>query len=106
MRDKLIVFIFAVSSLVVLAGCYVEQPHGYARGPVEDTSYSYVYYPDAEVYYEPHRQVYYWPEGGQWRSGARAPRSVVLRSHVTVNLNSPEPYRHHDEVRARYPRHT
>jgi hypothetical protein len=64
----------------------------------------YEYYPDAEVYYEPQRHVYYWSEGGAWRSGAHVPQNFVLRSSVRVDLNSPEPYRHHDEVRAKYPR--
>jgi len=33
------------------------------------------------------------------------PRNIVLRSHVRVDLDSPEPYRHHDEVRVQHPRH-
>ena len=106
MKDKLIVLAFAISGLLWLVGCYVEQPHGYVRGPAVYTTYSYVYYPDVEVYYEPHHHIYYWSERGEWRSGARVPRNMVLRSSVRVDLNSPEPYKHHDEVRARYPRHT
>jgi hypothetical protein len=104
MKARLIVLTFAISSVLGLVGCYVEHPHEYARGPAVYTSYSYVYYPDAEVYFEPHRQVYYWSDGGSWRSGARVPQNIVLRSHVTVNLDSSEPYKHHDEVRAKYPR--
>jgi hypothetical protein len=63
-----------------------------------------MYYPDAEVYYYPQRHVYYWSDGGAWRSGARVPPNYVLRSHVTVNLKSPEPYQYHDQVRVQYPR--
>ena len=103
MKDKLIIFTFTISSLL-LAGCYVERPHGYASGPPVVASYSYVYYPDAEVYFEPRRHVYYWSDGGEWRSGARVPQNIVLRSSVRVTLDSSEPYRHHDEVRAKYPR--
>jgi hypothetical protein len=104
-KNKLIILTFTISSLL-LAGCYVERPHGYASGPPIEASYSYVYYPDAEVYFEPHSHVYYWSEAGAgaWRSGARVPQNIVLRSHVTVNLNSPEPYKHHDEVKMKYPR--
>lgn len=104
MKDKLIILTFAISGLLGLLGCYVEHPHGYARGPAVYATYSYVYYPDVEVYYEPHRHVYYWSEGNAWRSGARVPQNIVLRSSVRVDLDSPEPYRHHDEVRAKYPR--
>jgi hypothetical protein len=102
MKTKLT--LLAIGSSLLLIGCYVERPHGYARGPAVEASYTYVYYPDVEVYFEPHRHVYYWPEGGAWRSGPRVPQNIVLRSHVTVDLDSPEPYRHHDEVRAKYPR--
>jgi hypothetical protein len=104
MKDRLIVLTFAISSLLVAIGCFVEQPHGYARGPAVNASYSYEYYPDAEVYFEPQRHVYYWSEGGAWRSGERVPQNIVLRSSVRVDLDSREPYRHHDEVRAKYPR--
>jgi hypothetical protein len=62
-----------------------------------------MYYPDVEVYFEPHRHVYYWSDGGAWRSGPRVPQNIVLRSSVRVELDSPEPYRYHDELRKKYP---
>ena len=104
MNKRPIALTFAISSVLGLVGCYVEHPHGDVRGPAVYTSYSYEYYPDAEVYFEPRSRVYYWSDGGSWRSGAHTPQNIVLRSHVTVNLNSPEPYKRHDEVRAKYPR--
>jgi hypothetical protein len=104
MKKRLIILTFACSSVLGFVGCYVERPHEYTRGPEVGASYSYVYYPDAEVYFEPQTRVYYWSDGGSWRSGPRAPENIVLRSHVTVNLDSREPYTHHDEVRAKYPR--
>jgi hypothetical protein len=103
MKNKLT--LLALSSSLLLFGCYVEHRYESARGLAVSASYSYVYYPDVEVYFEPHRHVYYWSEGGAWRSGPRVPPTIVLRSHVTVNLDSPEPYRHHEEVRAQHPRH-
>src|SRR5438105_3613982 len=80
MNKRLIVLTFAISSVLGLVGCYVERPHEYSRGPAVGVSYSYVYYPDAEVYFEPHRHVYYWSDGGSWRSGERVPQNIVLRS--------------------------
>ena len=97
--------LLAVGSALLLNGCYVEGPHEHVRGPVVPVSYAYVYYPDAEVYYEPQHHVYYWADGGTWRSGPRVPATFVLRSSVRVNLDSPEPYRHHAEVRKQHPRH-
>ena len=110
MKDKLT--LIAIGSSLLMLGCYAEHPRGYAgysrgyeRGPAVYASYSYVYYPDVEVYFEPHRHVYFWADGGAWRSGPRVPQNIVLRSHVTVDLDSPEPYRRHEEVRAKHPGH-
>ena len=97
--------LIVISSSVLLLGCYVERPRGHAPRPAVVASYSYVYYPDVEVYFEPHRRVYFWADGGAWRSGPRVPHNIVLRSHVTVALDSPEPYQRHEEVRAKHPRH-
>ena len=105
MKNKLIILGVTLGSLLLVTGCFVERSRGYSRGPAVSPSYAYVYYPDVEVYFEPHRHVYYWSDGGTWRSGARVPRGIELRSHVSVNLDSSEPYRHHDEVRVKYPRH-
>lgn len=96
--------LLALGAAVLLSGCYAGHHRGYARGPDLQAQYSYVYYPDAEVYYHRHRHVYYWAERGAWRSGPRVPQHIVLRSHVTLSLNSPEPYRQHAEVKAKYPR--
>ena len=95
--------LLTLASSLLLIGCYVERPHGYARGSAIEASYSYVYYPDAEVYYYPQRHVYYWSDGGTWRSGSRVPPNYVLQSHVTVNLKSPEPYQEHEQVRTQHP---
>lgn len=103
MINRLIIFTFAISSLLLI-GCNEQQAPGTAPGPAVNASYSYEYYPDAEVYFQPQGQVYYWSEGGTWRSGASVPQNIVLGSHVTVNLDSPEPSKHHDEVKAKYPR--
>jgi hypothetical protein len=104
MKDKLIIFTFAICSSLMLIGCYEGSQHRSAPGPAVNASYSYEYYPDAEVYFEPQSHVYYWSEGGAWRSGARVPQNIVLRSSVKVDLDSPEPSKHHDEVKAKYPR--
>jgi hypothetical protein len=103
MKNKLT--LLALSSSLLLFGCYTQHRHTYARGPDVYARYSYVYYPDVEVYFEPHRNVYYWSEAGTWRSGPRVPQNIVLRSSVRVDLDSPEPYRHHEEVRAKHPGH-
>ena len=102
---KIKLTLLAIGSALLLIGCYVEGPRGGVRGPAVAVTYGYIYYPDAEVYYEPQHQVYYWADGGTWRSGPRVPPTIVLRSSVRINLDSPEPYRHHIEVRSQHPRY-
>ena len=104
MKTKLAV-VAIISSALPLLIAMSERPHGDMRRPAVAVSYSYQYYPDVEVYYAPERHVYYWADGGAWRSGPRVPPNFVLRSSVRVHLDSPEPYRHHDEIRAKHPRH-
>ena len=89
----------------VLMGCAEEGPYDYgsAYPPPPYGYYEYYYYPDVEVYYYPHRHVYWWSEHGEWRSGRRVPPNIELREHVRVNLDSREPWRHHEEIRQRYP---
>ena len=96
--------LLGIGAALLVSGCHSHRDRGYTRSPEPYARYSYVYYPEAEVYYYPARRVYYWNDGRTWRSGARVPSNYVLRSYVTVNLDSPEPYRYHDQVRTQYPR--
>ena len=74
-------------------------------GPVP-APYAYYYYPDVEVYYYPVSDVYWWFDGVVWVSGPQPPPRFVLRDsmRVTVNLNSPEPWRQHTFVVREHPR--
>ncbi len=95
--------LIAIGGALLFSGCYAGPRRARGPSPTMHASYSYVYYPDAEVYYQPQRHIYFWAEGGTWRSGPRVPATFVLSSRVTVNLNSPEPYQRHNEVRAQHP---
>jgi hypothetical protein len=96
--------LLSIGATLLLSSCYTHRDREYTRSPEPYPRYSYVYYPESEVYYYPARRVYYWHDGRTWRSGTRVPSNYVLRSYVTVNLDSPEPYRRHDQVRVQYPR--
>jgi hypothetical protein len=100
MKNKIILFAFSFTLL--LAGCYERPYHEY--GYAAPSGYVYDYYPDTEVYFATSRHLYYWHEGNDWRSGRAAPPRFELHSHVRLNLASPEPYRHHEDVRKQYPR--
>jgi hypothetical protein len=79
MKSKLT--LLAIGSALLLIGCYEGHQHGSAdgtsgyAGSSGNAEYPYVYYPDAEVYYQPQRRVYYWSEGGARRSGEHVPWS-------------------------------
>ena len=70
-----------------------------------DGSYTYHYYPSAEVYYAPDREVYFWHASAYWGVGKRLPSTYKLRAseRVTLNLETRMPYREHHMVIARHP---
>src|SRR5690348_17254251 len=107
-RLRLLGLLLLTSGAVILwGGCTYEEhrPYAYEPGPYGPNYYAWYYYPDAEVYYEPNRQVYWWRDRDEWRSGPRAPGGIELRSHVRVDIHEREPWRHHEEIRREYPRH-
>jgi len=104
-RNRQIRIWLAALAVAALTGCVEEGPYDYddVYPPPPYGYYAYDYYPDVEVYYYPARHVYWWNDHGHWRSGRRVPPNIELHEHVRVNINSREPWRHHDEIRRRYP---
>lgn len=75
--------------------------HGYRAKHANAVKYEYKYYPSYEVYYEPSRSLWFWFDDGDWRFGTRLPITyapVHFRDHVTVVLDSPDPYFSHAHV--------
>lgn len=72
--------------------------HGYRN------KYRYHYYPDAGVYFDLDRKIYFYLDHG-WRSAVVLPRHlrVILGGPVTLNLDLAEPYYRYDEHRSKYP---
>jgi hypothetical protein len=66
--------------------------------------YRYVYYPAHEVYYAPETRLWFWLDGGRWRTGAGLPAAFALggTSGVTVVLDTRRPYDRHVHVVERY----
>jgi hypothetical protein len=73
--------------------------HGYRA------KYSYHYYPDAAVYFDTSRDLYFYLEGDQWKAGVSLPGSVrvQLGSYVTIEMDTDRPYTHFKEHQAKYP---
>jgi len=59
--------------------------------------YDYDYYPGWNIYFYPAGHIYYWNEGGHWRSGAHLPPAYHLngQSHEQLRLHSRQPWTEH-----------
>ncbi|MCI0508221.1 MAG: hypothetical protein L0Z73_19270 [Gammaproteobacteria bacterium] len=73
--------------------------HGYRA------KHSYHYYPDAQVYFDTGRDVYFYLSDGAWKLSAALPGSlkVSLGSHISIDMDSDKPYTKHSEHKAKYP---
>jgi hypothetical protein len=78
-------------------------PHAPAHG--YRAKHTYYYYPDAYVYFDISRKVYFYLQGDTWRMSASLPHSfrVRLGDHVTIELDSKRPYAHFDKHKKKYP---
>lgn len=75
--------------------------HGYRA-----KQYRYVYYPAYEVYYAPETQLWFWLDGGRWRTGVSLPAGVVVGGvpGVSIVLDTGRPYEEHAYVVEHYGR--
>jgi len=78
-------------------------PHAPAHG--YRAKHAYHYYPDAYVYFDISRKVYFYLAGDKWRMSASLPYDfrVRLGDHVTIELDSDRPYTHFDKHKKQYP---
>jgi hypothetical protein len=78
-------------------------PHAPAHG--YRAKHTYYYYPDACVYFDISRKVYFYLEGDNWRMAASLPNrfQVRLGGHVTIELDSNRPYTHFHKHKKKYP---
>lgn len=80
-------------------------------GPVEQHRSAsrprqYQYYPDAEVYFDPGRQLYFFMQANRWLAQAFLPPEIKVHvgAPIVVDLETERPYEYHDQVREYYPR--
>ena len=73
--------------------------HGYRR------KFSYRYYPQAEVYHDAERGIWFYTDGKDWKAGAKLPVELGenLGGHVTIELESERPEIDHSKTRETYP---
>lgn len=73
--------------------------HGYRA------KYAYYYYPDAYVYWDISREIYFYLEGDTWRMSVSLPDSLRLSlgDHVAIEMDSDKPYIYFDSHKKKYP---
>jgi len=83
----------------------IESPRS-ATKRVSPTPRRYEYYPEAHVYFDPARRLYFFREANRWAAKAFLPPQIKVRvgSSVIVDLDTERPYEYDDEVKQRYSR--
>lgn len=63
--------------------------HGYRA-----KQHRYIYYPRHEVYYAPSSQLWFWLDGGSWRTGVSLPGRIMVSGFpaVPIVLGTERPY--------------
>ena len=68
--------------------------------------YQFVYHPDAQTYFEPYTQTYFWYEEGAWHAGPESPPQLILdvdRAKVVKLRTDEMPFLQHTTVLASHP---
>lgn len=64
-------------------------------------SWTYVYYPSAQAYYAPDRQLWFWRGAEYWGMGSTLPASVDLGDEAReIELDTARPFHVHEHVAA------
>ena len=73
--------------------------HGYRA------KHQYRYYPEARVYYDTGRSLYFYYEGGRWGASVSLPSSIRINvsDYVSLEMDTDEPYRYDSDVIKKYP---
>jgi hypothetical protein len=78
-------------------------PPGHAKAYGRRTKYDYRYYPDAQVYFDIHRKVYFYIDGRGWKMSVNLPHKIKLAGHVTIEMDTDKPHKDFKRHKAKYP---
>ncbi len=88
-------------------GVSVGGPPSHAPAHGYRAHHTYHYYPNAFVYFDAANQVYFYLEGGIWRTTVVLPEvykvKIVDVDYVIVDLDDDKPYKHFEEHKKKYP---
>lgn len=110
MRGSFFAGLALAVAVIASSGCHVHEPrssgpppHAPAHG-YRAKAHAWVYYPDCDLYYcEHHRNYWTVDAGGVWTTVEVLPPSFVVGFSVTLDLDTPEPWRFHADHRRAYP---
>jgi hypothetical protein len=70
-----------------------------------EAAYHYEYYPDAFVFYDLDRRIYFYRPDGQWLEATELPKYITqnIGHPVSLEMNTAQPYVYEREVMGRYP---
>ena len=104
-------WIVATLVLAFVQGCVIAPAAPERQGPPAQapaqgyrSQHRYFYYPEASVYFDLDRRVYFYLDSG-WRSAMVLPQHLQIRlgAPVTLQIGDAMPYRYYDEHRHTYP---
>jgi len=66
--------------------------------------YQYRYYPQASMYYDEGRGIYFYQQNGQWQQTKNLPSSMqtLVNTHIPLQMNTNTPYTFHPQVSQTY----
>ena len=78
-------------------------PHAPAHG--YRAKHAYRYYPGSRVYFDIHRNVYFYLAGGTWQMSVSLPHHIEMQinHYVTIEMDSDRPYTRFKEHTQKYP---
>ena len=79
------------------------EPPDHAKAYGRRAKYDYRYYPDAQVYFDIHRKVYFYIDGRGWKMSVNLPYKIKLAGHVTIEMDTDKPYKGFKSHKAKYP---
>jgi len=78
-------------------------PPDHAKAYGRRAKYDYRYYPDAQVYFDIHRKVYFYLDGRGWKMSVTLPNKIKLAGHVTIGMDTDKPYKDFKKHKAKHP---
>ena len=83
-------------------------PPPYAPAHGQRARHYYRYYPNAYVYFDISKKVYYYSKKNKWTRTASLPRNLYVRlgDYVVIEMDSETPYTKFSQHKDKYPPHT